>query len=484
MEERIDIEVWDRGLWAFLGPGIHPDVVTDIRSMTLTPLPEGVSHPWGDPATGCLTFMQRYDESWWMLPRGLKDSLLDRLRQRGLGVRWHPDSRWPEHYDPTGWSEIEAKLLNDSQRWAAQGMWQARDGIAHLPTRFGKSYCTAASWVGAGRPRAIIVVPRSAIARQLRDELTEFLGEQVGIVCNTIAEPDIQRLTVVSLKSVMTSDPWTGFPVAKPEFVHWLWGIEAVYVDEAHIAGDQMFGLHLATQNRIYQWAVTATPFVNDDLKDSSLVAFTGPIRLQMKARQAADLGLIAQLQVRWYDIYYPPTLNKASHAAEYYSEAVVENDFRNGMIAWIADHHLKHGDRVIIFVDRIAHGKKLAEMIPGAVANVGRVSEKQKQKFQDDFNSGELTCVVVTKRWREGVTVAADVAINAEGLKSDHVQVQKMGRGLLPKDDGRPLLFYDFNDHDDATLERWASYRAKAFASEHWPQETCGKIDCDVPIF
>jgi len=480
------IRLTDVGIWCYVnvsGQNWQQELL-DLRSMILIPIPEGTPHPWGS-AIGMLEFLRCDEEGRYRFPRGLAPELIGRLESRGYTVEWDRDSRQIREFDDRGWDRFDALLHGDEQRWAAKAMSEHREGICSLFTRFGKTYALAASWVRSGRPQAIIVVPRTAIASQTAQELTEWLGEEVGVVCSSVAvRAKLRRLTVVSVKSLVRKDPTDPFGYSiRPEFSEWLWWIEACYIDEGHIAGAQLWALHLATPNRLIQWAASATPFVRDAIKDTMLVGFTGPIRLEMKAKEGAKRGLIAWMQVRWYTMIYPlpngSSIAKKTPWQEYYTEMVVNNGWRNTVISHLANHHLEQGESVVIFVERVEHGKILAAMIPGAEANVGNVKQAEKERMKAEINSGKLRCCVVTKRWREGITLAVDVVINAEGMQADHVQIQKSGRGLMPKASGCSLSYYDFVDDDQprGLLKRWSDARSRTYTSEGWPQINCGEI-------
>ncbi len=477
-----DMGAWTRVVYSGIASGLMQEIL-ELHSYLVVPVPEGDAHPWASH-DGMVHYLQRDEHSFYM-PRGFTPDVLLRLAKRGIQTTYTPDPRQVEDFNDAGWQGLYAKLQNDPQRWACDEMVAHREGISKLFTRFGKSYVTAVAWVRYGRPRTAIIVPRAAIIQQGVQEMSAFLQERVGWICSDLGDPVFSsKLTYVSLPSLI--DEYNGTHYIRPQYQEFVNRLEAVWFDECHIAGGQMWAFNMASGNRLIQRATSATPFVKDAIKDMNLIGFTGPVRAEMSARQGADLGMISSMVVRWYrvnfsyELMYADSTTRAMQMQNYYSQFVVNNKSLNEAIAHIASYHVNAGDPVVIFVERVAHGRAIAALIPGCVANVGDVGSSDKDRFKVDFNDGKIKCVVTTKRWREGVTLKTHVVINAEGMKSDHVQEQRAGRGMMPKHDGRPLILYefDFNDSPRYMLSKWSNARRRFYHEAGWEQSNVGTID------
>jgi len=444
-----------------------------LQGMLAIPCPEGTFHRWAQN-DGMIYFWQELPDGTLWFPRGFAPDVVVRLQNLGFSVIHEQSRVVGPTWNNDGWEDMYNRLLNDVQRWAAWNIASYDEGVAKLHTRFGKAYCGATAWAIRGRPRAIVVTPRTDVITQVKREISAYIGEPVGHICSGVGPAEITQYTLVSPSSLLKNNQ------VRPEYRDWIKTVEAVYFDECHISGSQMLAIHEATQDRYIQWALSATPFTDDGLKNTELVGWFGPERLTLGPKEGSELGLIASMDVRFYEVLVggePMDLEAISSLPynAYYTRLVVENEALNTRIRELVDYHRAQGDRVVVFVDRVKHGKALGELITDCAVNVGPVTQSKKQAIQKDFNEGNIQAVVVTKRWREGMTLRTDVIINAEGLRAEHVQEQRYGRGLLPKEDGRPLVLYDFffRDPPRNTLYRHSVARSRLYKRTGWNTET-----------
>lgn len=337
------------------------------------------------------------------------------------------------------------------------------------------SYLMAGSYALRNRPRTLVLVDRAAIIRQSVTELSEFLDEEVGYVCSSVGKPKLKNLTFASPKSLIRNN------AIREEYVDFLNEIEMLYADEIHIFGGQMMTVHFATPNRKVQWGFSATPDTDDQVKNFERRCLYGPPRLEMDSRATTDMGVTSGMHVRWLQAtvdlssFTRPEINSLrSVYNRYVTKAVVENAALNQQAAEIAKWHLSQNQRVLIFVDRVEHGRLLGDLIPTALLNVGTVTMDQQDANKRLFNSGEEPCVITTKRWREGVTVEADVMINLEGMKAKHVAEQRSGRGQILKESGLALLHYDvfYNDAPWGVLAKHSQARHDHYTTQKWPMD------------
>ena len=125
------------------------------------------------------------------------------------------------------------------------------------------------------------------------------------------------------------------------------------------------------------------------------------------------------------------------------------------------------------MFVDRVEHGKILNSMIPGSVfVSSQTMTPTAANRVKDQFNAKQIPTVITTKKWREGITFYADYAFNAEGMSADHVTIQKAGRPLMPRTDGKAVLWYDFIDFGEPRLHNQSLNRWECMEDEGWTNE------------
>lgn len=394
--------------------------------------------------------------------RGLTSFVAEQLHKHGVQVEWRALPRVLRSYEPA-----PADFGRHLQPWVVEQMLQHRYGILALATRFGKSYIYAQWWLRAGRPMTVIFVPTEAIARQMRDELASVLNEPVGIIGASVQKiPDWQRLTVCIENSLFDAAG-----ALRPEHLPYLLACEARIRDECHKIGNRMIAVYMAMENCIFSWGGSATPLTDNALHNWMMIGWHGPLRVQIPANLAAQYGIVAPAQIAWVRYNHPKVIEDRSFDKVYHAQ-IVANNQRNELIAAIARELTSKGKQGLIFVNHAEHTQRLAFSIPNSmVVASSLVTPREAEIIKQQFNAGEVSCVVTTKKWREGVTFKCDFAINAEAMKADHVTVQKLGRGLIPKDSGKPLLWIDISDFGYHTFVKQAQARSECYDNEGWPQ-------------
>ena len=300
----------------------------------------------------------------------------------------------------------------------------------------------------------------------MQTELQAWLGEPVGIVAGTVSsERTWQNITVAIDKSLCEENG-----LMRAEHIPYLLAVEARILDECHIGGKFGLAVNYATPNVIYSWGGSATPQTEDELKNWYLQGWFGPTRVRVSSKALADRGILSQVECAFHFLAhddYGGTLDWT----DLYKSAIVNNPKRNKLIADLANIELAAGQQGLIFVNHVAQAENIKANIPGSVIVASKlISQKQAEKIRKLFNSGEVRCVIVTKKWREGVTVGADFGINAEGGRADHVVVQKLGRGLLPKISGAAFRWHDIWDSGNGLMFRHATARRNTITREEWP--------------
>lgn len=398
--------------------------------------------------------------------RGLTPFVVQELFRHGVHTEWHQRPRQIAKYDPRA-----IDFGRPMQDWVVDEMLKHRYGIIDVATRFGKSFVYLQWYFRAGRPRTLIFAPTADIAGQMRDDFRSVTGEPIGMVAATIQkEHDWQQLTICIENSLF--DGSSGGNI-KPEVIPYLECVEARIRDECHKAGNRQSVVYQHMPNCIWSWGSSATPLVGHDHKDWGLIGWHGPKRVEVTAACAAAYGIIAPVNAVWLPFFHQGEIISTEFDDQYKS-AVVQNRERNLMIAWIARQLSEQGKNGLIFVNYSEQGQRIANDIPGSMVVASNlISQKEADLIKQQFNSGETKVVLCTKKWREGVTFQCDFAINAEAMQADHVTVQKLGRGLIPKASGRPFLWVDIDDFGVKMLRRWADKRRDCLESEGWAQTT-----------
>ncbi|MBW3619212.1 MAG: DEAD/DEAH box helicase [Actinobacteria bacterium] len=113
-------------------------------------------------------------------------------------------------------------------------------------------------------------------------------------------------------------------------------------------------------------------------------------------------------------------------------------------VVAALAPGIARHADRTLVFTDTVDQAEQAARLLCRAGVPAETVSselpEKQRRIRLAQFRNGNLRVVVAPRVLDEGVDVpAADVAIVLAAFRTRRQMIQRLGRVLRLKDDGRP---------------------------------------------
>lgn len=124
----------------------------------------------------------------------------------------------------------------------------------------------------------------------------------------------------------------------------------------------------------------------------------------------------------------------------------IVENQNRNRAVI---DTALKHkNDHVLILVNKVEHGKTIADQLPGAVPCFSKMGKKKRERALEGFKNGSIWCLVATSLADEGLDVPiCDKLILVSGGRSKSKTEQRTGRALRLFAGKGDATIYDFKD-------------------------------------
>lgn len=178
-----------------------------------------------------------------------------------------------------------------------------------------------------------------------------------------------------------------------------------------------------------------------EDGEDMKINAALGELIYNIPRSELIKQGWIANAEV----IYLRPKFSNAGRYMDYqeiYNKLIVHNDSRNKLIVNTA---LKESDRkVLILVSVIEHGQILYDMLRNdckAIFMNGNSKDRNPDMSKYDV-------IVATPIYDEGYNLPElDCLILAAGGQSGTKLVQRVGRVLRIKPDGRLAKIYDFVD-------------------------------------
>jgi len=351
-------------------------------------------------------------------------------------------------------------------------------GILQAPPRSGKT-CVAAHYLSAlNRTPAVFLVNSIDLCHQARDELQKWLGEPVGLVGDGIFDPD--KISVVSIQSAFSSlkrmgrvkpvrgkDPMARDEQPLPNHKEATEFIEAAVVrvcDECHAAtAPSHFRLYQAMTSCCFSLGLSATPWSEEP--DRVLIeAAVGPVVHRVTYEEVIDAGrlVVPHIEIaRLPQKRYPP----GTAYPTIYSDYIVDNPLRNQIIADFCARMVEDKHPTIVFVDRIKHGKLLADMT-GGILVTGSVSGTERKALWDRMRNRDLLLVIATVG-KEGLDIPAlDAAVIACGGGSAVRAMQAMPRVMTAapgKDHAHVLDFWDQAKY----LRQHAERRIALYSSE-----------------
>jgi superfamily II DNA or RNA helicase len=306
----------------------------------------------------------------------------------------------------------------------------------------------------AANYRSIIIVPDKNLTDQTFREY-EFFGLDVGEFSGD--RKDMKHQHIVSTWQSLQNNP------------NVIQDFQVIIVDEAHgLRGNVLTKLLTEYGQDIpYRFGVTGTlPKGESDALAVKIAV--GVVHYTIPAHELQDQGYLAKLQIDViqhifdfkpkYTQYLeetddPKPLTYRQFVDGYFPDYTTEKNYLQGhtsRIEWIADyitakHELKRGN-VLCLVNGVRFGKKLADLIPGAVFLSGKDKMKDRREVYQQFKD------------RNDVTVIATVQIASTGLdiprifnmigidmgKSFVRVIQSIGRGLRKAEDKDSVHFTD----------------------------------------
>lgn len=309
-------------------------------------------------------------------------------------------------------------------------------GVIKIGTGGGKTAVAAAIVQAYAPAAALIVVHRKDLLHQTVQRLQDYLGEPVGSIGDQIWDP--KRCTVGMVQTLGRQTP---------NMQEFLRRQHVFLADESHHLPSATF-LNVAKRCPAYvRVAISATPFkANDVVHAYRLQGATGALLYEQSAAHLVTEGHLAPVQVEYVQIQTPTTMRGLAYA-QAYTEGIIQNTERNQAIIARAQDSAAQGHRVLILVSRLEHGAFLSARLACPFLS-GKESSEARRHAASQFQHGRPPILVVTTIWDEGIDAPEiDHVILAGGGKSETQVLQRIGRGMRRKADGRGLTVTDFLD-------------------------------------
>jgi len=366
---------------------------------------------------------------------GFVDRCIDYLHKNGIEYQYTTDI--PElrfngpHLETIQFREYQLNLINVA---IERGY-----GVILSPTGSGKSIILYGVISCFPVENILILVHSLDLVKQLHDGLQELGFTGTGIYSR--GKP-MHRITVCTVQSyAKVADKWK---------THW----DVVIVDEGHHIGNPYKGWYydaLTYTKCPWRFAFTATLSDRAEAR-FALEGLIGPVIGELTMAEGQDLGFLATPEIIFRVVPVPEEVRNIRRDTAYskiYTEGIVNNWTRNAKMAFEAEREVKNSGTVLILVSRIAHIAKIIEFMDMPVEIVqGSVSKEQRSIIKEELKNGDISCVITTIAWVEGVDIPSlSMVINAAGGISERETLQKIGRGLRKTENKNTVKIIEFMD-------------------------------------
>jgi superfamily II DNA or RNA helicase len=302
----------------------------------------------------------------------------------------------------------------------------------------------------------VFVVDELTLLEQARRELSQAVGETVGVVGNSRFAPE--RITVATIQTLHKHR-------AKRVFREWFRKVDVLVVDELHV---QLNRRNLDVVTRIRPKAVfglTATLQMKKDHVRLPAIALAGPVIFEYPLAEGVKEGYLSTGRIFLVPFDDPlkgqapaykngrKRIAAGSPAAEY-RRHICLNKARNDLVEKIARRALAKGRKVFVLVTRVMHLRVLAKRLADVphYALSGQVEKGVRLAAMRRMDAGKLNLILASRVFAKGVDVRrVDCIIDATGEPSRNNVLQRYGRGARKIEGKKELWFYDVADRNSA---------------------------------
>lgn len=346
-------------------------------------------------------------------------------------------------------------------------------GIIHLPPRTGKTRIAAAllDQLATSRP-AIFVVERIDLARQSVAAFKEVLDEDIGLVGD--GEIDVKDITVATIQSLHQAFKLKYDKKHKSEYiekriinrqsvVELVTTCEVLIIDEGHHSAARGYQTTMGKARNA--WCIvglSGTPWL-DDKADLLLTNAIGPVLYRKSYTYMVGNHYLVPLTIYLYML--PKVICYSGNYGSVYKTAVTDNLIKEYLIVGAAKALIRKGRSVAILTVQIAHAKRLAKLIPGAVVITGKERGIKRVEAYNRLNRKRIKCIVSTV-FSEGIDVPTlDAGINADGGRDSRKIFQRL-RMMTPAPGKKGGIYIDFL-HQEKHLKAHSDRRHRFYKNE-----------------
>lgn len=257
--------------------------------------------------------------------------------------------------------------------------------------------------------------------------------------------------------------------------MEFLESIAVMIVDEAHhTSSDTWYKTLTACKNAQYRMALTGSIDKTNHVLWQRMQGVFGDITTRVSNETLISLGHSAKPSITIFPILAPKGISEANYM-DAYKDGIVENEYRNKLIAKLTKKCYDNGNGILVIINRIEHGELIsdllkAEGVPHDFIH-GDIKDEAREDRIQSMRDGKLKVLISSTIIDEGVDIAGiDTLILGAGGKSLRQTLQRVGRGLRKKKEGENRVsVYDFYDLTNKHLKKHSEERRKIYVKEQF---------------
>lgn len=383
--------------------------------------------------------------------------------------------------------------LRDYQALSIRKALMAQRGVVEIATGGGKTEVAAGVliclfWKNVVN-RALYLVGTAHLLNQTVERLQRRGVPDVGILGDGKRQFGKARVLVATVQSVSKCMNY-----GDEQVYDYLQTADALFLDECHHAQARTWMMLAESCPAVWRFGLTAT--VWDDPKgytgsDLALIGLMGPPICHVSMRALISRGFLAEPTVIMPPmsgdkiLVHPRSFNAWFRT---YRNGIVRNTQRNSLILSYARFLYERGYRTLIFTAKVEHGDVLlagleklgiqeALFLSGGSRTEFYVDGKKQTETWDvkriaQYIQTHERCVIVgTPVMDEGLDFPGlNCLIMGGAMQKYRRTIQRVGRGLRPKQGENRVVIVDPFDLTHPFLEAHADYRRWTYETESFP--------------
>jgi superfamily II DNA or RNA helicase len=204
------------------------------------------------------------------------------------------------------------------------------------------------------------------------------------------------------------------------------------------------------------------------------LIGLFAPVIAKVEYQELQDVGLLSTPKILLTKVGCSDAAKQAKGYAKAYELGIVNNEELNNAITKDVQKDISDGLTVLVMVRMLEHGKNLSNYFLKEKVNFkyvhGSSTDEERNLAKKLLLKKEYDAVICSEIFNEGINIPTlGSIINAAGMKSEQLTIQKIGRGLRTAEGKTEIRLRDYIVMGNVFLERHALARIATNVEFNW---------------